>query len=74
MPPRTQQGQVSFHNMNSRAESQTNEQGKNHSEHPHGSSNGEAQPVNLLLKLIQGQQQNQGELVETIKRLKEKSP
>ena len=73
MPPRTRQGKVSIHIVNSRVESKTNEQGKYHFEHPHGSSNGQAQLVNLLLEQIQGLQQTQGELAETVKKHKEKA-
>uniref|UniRef100_A0A2N9GS47 RNA-directed DNA polymerase n=1 Tax=Fagus sylvatica TaxID=28930 RepID=A0A2N9GS47_FAGSY len=56
----------------SQAESAVNVQGQNPPPPPPSDPNPEAPPTNLLLELIQSLQQNQSELAEAIKQLKEK--
>ena len=69
MPPRTRQALA--HTVNSKAESQNHEQEQHQLEQ--NIPDGEAWHMNLLLKLIQSLQQTQGELVEIVRQLKEKS-
>uniref|UniRef100_A0A2N9EWH9 Retrotransposon gag domain-containing protein n=1 Tax=Fagus sylvatica TaxID=28930 RepID=A0A2N9EWH9_FAGSY len=75
MPPkprqRRKQREVSAHMEHSQAESAVNVQGQNPPPPP-SDPNSEAPPTNLLLELIQSLQQNQSELAEAIKQLKEK--
>uniref|UniRef100_A0A2N9IF38 Retrotransposon gag domain-containing protein n=1 Tax=Fagus sylvatica TaxID=28930 RepID=A0A2N9IF38_FAGSY len=54
------------------AESATNAQGQDPPQPPPVDPNREVLPTNLMLELIQGLQQTQGELAEAIKQLKEK--
>uniref|UniRef100_A0A2N9HA43 Integrase catalytic domain-containing protein n=1 Tax=Fagus sylvatica TaxID=28930 RepID=A0A2N9HA43_FAGSY len=74
MPPkprqRRKQREVSAHMEHSQAESAVNAQ--NPPPPPPSDPNPEAPPTNLLLELIQSLQQNQSELAEAIKQLKEK--
>ena len=76
MPPKLRQREsrreASVHTENSRAESATNAQGQDPSQPPPSDPNREVLPTNLMLELIQGLQQTQGELAEAIKQLKEK--
>ena len=76
MPPKLQQREsrreVSFHMENFRAKSATNAQGQDPPQPPPVDPNREVLPTNLMLELIQGLQQIQGELAEAIKQLKEK--
>jgi hypothetical protein len=76
MPPKLRQREsrreVSVHTENSRAESATNVQGQDPPQPPPSDPNREVLPTNLMLELIQGLQQTQGELAEAIKQLKEK--
>uniref|UniRef100_A0A2N9G4R5 RNA-directed DNA polymerase n=1 Tax=Fagus sylvatica TaxID=28930 RepID=A0A2N9G4R5_FAGSY len=76
MPPkprqRRKQREVSAHMEHSQAESAVNAQGQNPPPPPPSDPNPEAPPTNLLLELIQSLQQNQSELAEAIKQLKEK--
>uniref|UniRef100_A0A2N9G772 Integrase catalytic domain-containing protein n=1 Tax=Fagus sylvatica TaxID=28930 RepID=A0A2N9G772_FAGSY len=76
MPPKTRQRrnqrEVSVHIEHSHAESAVNVQGQDQSQPPPSSQNREVPPTNLLLELIQNLQQNQSELAEAIKQLKEK--
>jgi hypothetical protein len=76
MPPkprqRRNQREVSVHTEHSYAESAVNVQGQDPPQPPPSGSNREAPPTNLLLELIQNLQQNQSELAEAIKQLKEK--
>ena len=76
MPPkprqRRNQREVSVHTEHSQAESAANIQGQDLPQPPPSNPNREIPPTNLLLELIQNLQQNQNELVEAIKQLKEK--
>uniref|UniRef100_A0A2N9EJD9 Uncharacterized protein n=1 Tax=Fagus sylvatica TaxID=28930 RepID=A0A2N9EJD9_FAGSY len=76
MPPKTRQRrnqrEVSVHTEHSRAESAVNIQGEDQQRPPPSGQNQEVPPTNLLLELIQNLQQNQSELAEAIKQLKEK--
>uniref|UniRef100_A0A2N9GD42 RNA-directed DNA polymerase n=1 Tax=Fagus sylvatica TaxID=28930 RepID=A0A2N9GD42_FAGSY len=76
MPPKTRQRrnqrEVSVHTEHSHAESAVNVQGQDQPRPPPSDPNPEAPPTNLLLELIQSLQQNQSELAEAIKQLKEK--
>jgi hypothetical protein len=76
MPPKLQQREsqreVLVHTENSRAESTINAQGQDPPQPPPSDPNQEVLPTNLMLELIQGLQQTQGELAEAIKQLKEK--
>jgi hypothetical protein len=76
MPPKTRQRrnqrEVSVHTEYSHAESAVNVQGQDQPQPPPSDPNREAPPTNLLLELIQNLQQNQSELAEAIKQLKEK--
>uniref|UniRef100_A0A2N9FIH6 Integrase catalytic domain-containing protein n=1 Tax=Fagus sylvatica TaxID=28930 RepID=A0A2N9FIH6_FAGSY len=56
----------------SHAESAVNVQGQDQPQPPPSNHNREVPPTNLLLELIQNLQQNQSELAEAIKQLKEK--
>uniref|UniRef100_A0A2N9F930 Uncharacterized protein n=1 Tax=Fagus sylvatica TaxID=28930 RepID=A0A2N9F930_FAGSY len=56
----------------SQAESAVNVQGQDQPQPPPSNHNQEVPPTNLLLELIQSLQQNQSELAEAIKQLKEK--
>uniref|UniRef100_A0A2N9GXZ1 Peptidase A2 domain-containing protein n=1 Tax=Fagus sylvatica TaxID=28930 RepID=A0A2N9GXZ1_FAGSY len=75
MPPKTRQRrnqrEVSVHIERSHAESAVNVQGQDQPQPPPSDPNREAPPTNLLLELIQNLQQNQSELAEAIKQLKE---
>uniref|UniRef100_A0A2N9IMP1 Integrase catalytic domain-containing protein n=1 Tax=Fagus sylvatica TaxID=28930 RepID=A0A2N9IMP1_FAGSY len=75
MPPKTRQRrnqrEVSVHTEHSHAESAVNVQGQDQPQPPASDPNREAPPTNLLLELIQNLQQNQSELAEAIKQLKE---
>uniref|UniRef100_A0A2N9IY75 Uncharacterized protein n=1 Tax=Fagus sylvatica TaxID=28930 RepID=A0A2N9IY75_FAGSY len=76
MPPkprqRRNQREVSVHTKHSHAEFAVNVQGQDPPQPPPSDPNREAPPTNLLLELIQNLQQNQSELAEAIKQLKEK--
>jgi hypothetical protein len=76
MPPKTRQRrnqrEVSVHMEHSHAESAVNVQGQDQPQPPPSNHNQEVPPTNLLLELIQNLQQNQSELAEAIKQLKEK--
>uniref|UniRef100_A0A2N9G1I9 RNA-directed DNA polymerase n=1 Tax=Fagus sylvatica TaxID=28930 RepID=A0A2N9G1I9_FAGSY len=76
MPPkprqRRKQREVSAHVEHSQAESAVNVQGQNPPPPPPSDPNPEPPPTNLLLEMIQSLQQNQSELAEAIKQLKEK--
>ena len=76
MPPKTRQrrnqGEVSVHTEHSHAESAVNVQGQDQQQPPPSNQNQEVAPTSLLLQLIQSLQQNQRELAEAIKQLKEK--
>uniref|UniRef100_A0A2N9IL05 Retrotransposon gag domain-containing protein n=1 Tax=Fagus sylvatica TaxID=28930 RepID=A0A2N9IL05_FAGSY len=76
MPPKTRQrrnqAKVSVHTEHSHAESAVNVQGQDQQQPPPSNQNQEVPPTNLLLQLIQSLQQNQSELAEAIKQLKEK--
>jgi hypothetical protein len=76
MPPKTRQRrnqrEVSVHAEHSHAESAVNAQGQDPPQPPPSDPNREVPPTNLLLELIQNLQQNQSELAEAIKQLKEK--
>uniref|UniRef100_A0A2N9G6Z1 RNA-directed DNA polymerase n=1 Tax=Fagus sylvatica TaxID=28930 RepID=A0A2N9G6Z1_FAGSY len=76
MPPKTRQrrnqGEVSVHTEHSHAESAVNVQGQDQQQPPPSNQNQEVPPTSLLLQLIQSLQQNQSELAEAIKQLKEK--
>ena len=76
MPPKTRkrrnQGEVSVHTEHSHAESAVNVQGQDQQQPPSSNQNQEVPPTSLLLQLIQSLQQNQSELAEAIKQLKEK--
>uniref|UniRef100_A0A2N9HE18 RNA-directed DNA polymerase n=1 Tax=Fagus sylvatica TaxID=28930 RepID=A0A2N9HE18_FAGSY len=76
MPPKTRQRrnqrEVSVHTEQSRAESTVNVQGQDQPQPPPSNQNQEVPPTSLLLQLIQSLQQNQSELAEAIKQLKEK--
>uniref|UniRef100_A0A2N9IB95 RNA-directed DNA polymerase n=1 Tax=Fagus sylvatica TaxID=28930 RepID=A0A2N9IB95_FAGSY len=76
MPPKTRQRrnqrEVSVHTEHSHAESAVNVQGQDQPQPPPSNHNQEVPPTNLLLELIQNLQQNQSELAEAIKQLKEK--
>uniref|UniRef100_A0A2N9HMC5 RNase H type-1 domain-containing protein n=1 Tax=Fagus sylvatica TaxID=28930 RepID=A0A2N9HMC5_FAGSY len=76
MPPKLRQREsrreVSVHTEHSRAESALNAQGHDPPQPPPNDPNREVLPTNLMLALIQGLQQTQGELAEAIKQLKEK--
>uniref|UniRef100_A0A2N9FE10 Uncharacterized protein n=1 Tax=Fagus sylvatica TaxID=28930 RepID=A0A2N9FE10_FAGSY len=76
MPPkprqRRKQREVSAHMEHSQAESAVNVQGQDQPQPPPSNHNQEVPPTNLLLELIQSLQQNQSELAEAIKQLKEK--
>uniref|UniRef100_A0A2N9H6L3 Retrotransposon gag domain-containing protein n=1 Tax=Fagus sylvatica TaxID=28930 RepID=A0A2N9H6L3_FAGSY len=78
MPPKTRQRrnqrEVSVHTEHSHAESAVNVQGQDQPQPPPSNHNQEVPPTNLLLELIQNLQQNQSELAEAIKQLKEKDP
>ena len=71
MPPKLRQREsrkkVSVHTENSRAESAINAQGQGTPQPPPSDPNREVLPTNLMLELIQGLQQTQGELAEAIK-------
>ena len=69
MPPKTRRGAA--HIVEPQAESQNNEQEQNQPKQI--APNGEARQINLLLELIQGLQQTQREMAETVRQLKEKS-
>uniref|UniRef100_A0A2N9FZY4 Uncharacterized protein n=1 Tax=Fagus sylvatica TaxID=28930 RepID=A0A2N9FZY4_FAGSY len=69
MPPKTRKGAAYI--VESQAESQNNEQEQHQPEQ--SIPDVEAWQTNLLLELIQGLQQTQGELAETVRQLKEKS-
>jgi hypothetical protein len=69
---RRKQREVSAHMEHSQAESAVNVQGQNPPPPPPSDPNPEPPPTNLLLELIQSLQQNQSELAEAIKQLKEK--
>uniref|UniRef100_A0A2N9GIL0 RNA-directed DNA polymerase n=1 Tax=Fagus sylvatica TaxID=28930 RepID=A0A2N9GIL0_FAGSY len=75
MPPkprqRRNQREVSVHTEHSQAESAVNVQGQDQPQPPPSNHNQEVPPTNLLLELIQSLQQNQSELAEAIKQLKE---
>uniref|UniRef100_A0A2N9HJ60 Uncharacterized protein n=1 Tax=Fagus sylvatica TaxID=28930 RepID=A0A2N9HJ60_FAGSY len=68
MPPKTRRA---ARTMELQAESQNNEQEQHQPEQ--SAPDTEARQTNLLLELIQGLQQTQGELAETVRQLKEKS-
>ena len=76
MPPKTRQRrnqrEVSVHVEHSHAESAVNAQGQDQPQSPPSDPNREVPPTNLLMELIQNLQQNQSELAEAIKQLKEK--
>ena len=76
MPPkprqRRNQRKVLVHTEHSHAESAANIQGQDPPQPPPSDPNREALPTNLLLEPIQNLQQNQSELAEAIKQLKEK--
>ena len=76
MPPklrqRRSQREVSVHTEHSQAESAANVQGQGPPQPPPSDPNREVPPTNLILELIQSLQQNQSELTEAIKQLKEK--
>jgi uncharacterized protein involved in exopolysaccharide biosynthesis len=76
MPPKLQQRrsqrEVSVHTEHSHAESAANIQGQDLPQPPPSDPNREVPPTNLMLELIQSLQQNQSELAEAIKQLKEK--
>uniref|UniRef100_A0A2N9EZU9 RNA-directed DNA polymerase n=1 Tax=Fagus sylvatica TaxID=28930 RepID=A0A2N9EZU9_FAGSY len=76
MPPKLQQRrsqrEVSVHTEHSHAESAANIQGQDQPQPPPSDPNREVPPTNLMLELIQSLQQNQSELAEAIKQLKEK--
>jgi hypothetical protein len=76
MPPklrqRRSQREVSVHTEHSHAESAANVQGQDPPQPPPNDPNQEVLPTNLMLELIQSLQQNQSELAEAIKQLKEK--
>ena len=76
MPPKTRQRrnqrEVSVHTEHSHAESAVNVQGQDQQQPPPSNQNQEVPPTSLLLQLIQSLQQNQSELAEAIKQLKEK--
>ena len=76
MPPKLRQREsrreVLIHTEHSRAESALNTQGHDPPQPPPNDPNREVLPTNLMLALIQGLQQTQGELAEAIKQLKEK--
>jgi hypothetical protein len=76
MPPklrqRRNQREVSVHTEHSQAESAVNAQGQDPPQPPPNDPNQRVLPTNLLLELIQNLQQNQTELAEAIKQLKEK--
>jgi hypothetical protein len=69
MPPKTRRGAAYI--VESQAESQNNEQEQHQPEQ--SIPDVEARQTNLLLELIQGLQQTQGELAKTVQQLKEKS-
>ena len=69
MPPRGRRRVA--RTVESQAQSQNNEQEQHQPEQ--SIPNAEARQTNLLLELIQGLQQTQGELVEAVQQLKEKS-
>jgi hypothetical protein len=76
MPPklrqRRSQREVSVHTEHSQAKSAANVQGQDPPQPPPNDPNREVPPTNLMLELIQSLQQNQSELAEAIKQLKEK--
>ena len=76
MPPklrqRRSQREVSVHTEHSQAEFAANVQGQDPPQPPPSDLNREVPPTNLMLELIQSLQQNQSELAEAIKQLKEK--
>ena len=76
MPPKLRQREsrreVSIHTEHSQVESAINAQGQDPPQPPPSDPNREVLPTNLMLELIQGLQQTQGELAEAIKQLKEK--
>ena len=76
MPPkprqRRNQREVSVHTEHPHAESAANIQRQDPPQPPPSDPNRGAPPTNLLLELIQNLQQNQSELAEAIKQLKEK--
>jgi hypothetical protein len=76
MPPKLRQREsrreVSVHTEHSQVESAINTQGQDPPQPPPSDPNREVLPTNLMLELIQGLQQTQGELAEAIKQLKEK--
>uniref|UniRef100_A0A2N9FG65 Integrase catalytic domain-containing protein n=1 Tax=Fagus sylvatica TaxID=28930 RepID=A0A2N9FG65_FAGSY len=76
MPPKTRQRknqrEVSVHTEHSHAESAVNARGQDQPQPPPSDQNREVPPTSLLLQLIQSLQQNQSELAEAIKQLKEK--
>jgi hypothetical protein len=69
MPPRGRRRAA--RTVESQAQSQNNEQEQHQPEQ--SIPNAEARQTNLLLELIQGLQQTQGELAEAVRQLKEKS-
>uniref|UniRef100_A0A2N9ID84 Integrase catalytic domain-containing protein n=1 Tax=Fagus sylvatica TaxID=28930 RepID=A0A2N9ID84_FAGSY len=69
---RRKQREVSARVEHSQAESAVNVQGQDQPQPPPSNHNQEVPPTNLLLELIQSLQQNQSELAEAIKQLKEK--
>uniref|UniRef100_A0A2N9HTC2 Reverse transcriptase domain-containing protein n=1 Tax=Fagus sylvatica TaxID=28930 RepID=A0A2N9HTC2_FAGSY len=69
MPPRGRR--KAARTVESQAQSQNNEQEQHQPEQ--SIPNAEARQTNLLLELIQGLQQTQGELAEAVRQLKEKS-
>jgi hypothetical protein len=76
MPPklrqRRSQREALVHTEHSQAESAANVQGQDPPQLPPTDPNWEVLPTNLMLELIQSLQQNQSELAEAIKQLKEK--
>uniref|UniRef100_A0A2N9ENL2 RNA-directed DNA polymerase n=1 Tax=Fagus sylvatica TaxID=28930 RepID=A0A2N9ENL2_FAGSY len=70
--PDPNQREVSVHTEHSRAKSAVNAQGQDLPQPPPNDPNQEVLLTNLLLELIQNLQQNQSELAEAIKQLKEK--
>uniref|UniRef100_A0A2N9G420 Integrase catalytic domain-containing protein n=1 Tax=Fagus sylvatica TaxID=28930 RepID=A0A2N9G420_FAGSY len=76
MPPklrqRRSQREVSVHTEHSQAESAASIQGQDPPQPSPSDPNREVLPTNLMMELIQNLQQNQSELAETIKQLKEK--
>ena len=71
MPPKLRQREsrreVLVHTKHSRAEYAINAQGQGPPQPPSSDPNREVLPTNLMLELIQGLQQTQGELAEAIK-------